>query len=328
MNLNIFNIYVTRSREERNYFKKITEFIKKINDSTSFIQIVHLDFKYNQVVKNMKYFRQKMVVTVYNKFVYNKFVYNNSVYQKIIYNLDDLINIFTVPQNNNKNIFIYTGHGNGIYLMKKNVRPLRTEDFCEIIERTVKKADLVIYDCCLQGNIACLTITYPFAKYVIASTSYQSYISVLITNNLYLFNGNFLDYCKNILQELSIKEPLQTHTYKTDFVLYEMNENVLKIAELVLKYKHLFNYHKSYVIDYNYYKDLHCAFKELKIDIDPLLNSIVKYQRYHQTKCVNKVINKKANKSSGSKLLIVLKSPIKNGLPTQSDKFLMKKNVS
>ena len=211
-NINIFNIYVTRSREERNYFKKI-----KFVNSTSFVQIVHLDFKYNQVVKNMKYFRQKMVVTVYNK----------SVYQKVIYDLDDLINLFIVPQNNNKNIFIYTGHGNGIYLMKKNIRPLRTEDFCEIINRTVKKADLVIYDCCLQGNIACLTITYPFAKYVIASTSYQSYISILITNNLYLFNGNLLDYCKNVLQELAIKELHQNDTYKTDFVLYEMNENVL-----------------------------------------------------------------------------------------------------
>ena len=306
-NINIFNIYVTRSREERNYFKKI-----KFVNSTSFVQIIHLDFKYNQVVKNMKYFRQKMVVTVYNK----------SVYQKVIYDLDDLINLFIVPQNNNKNIFIYTGHGNGIYLMKKNIRPLRTEDFCEIIERTVKKADLVIYDCCLQGNIACLTITYPFAKYVIASTSYQSYISILITNNLYLFNGNLLDYCKNVLQELAIKELHQNDTYKTDFVLYEMNENVLKIAELVLKFKHLFNYYKSYVINYNYYKDLHCAFKELKIDIDPLLNNIVKYQRYHRTKCINKAVNKKANKSSGSKLMIVLKSPIKNGLPTQSDKFL------
>ena len=130
-----------------------------------------------------------------------------------------------------------------------------------------------------------------------------------------------MDYCKNVLQELAIKESHQNDTYKTDFVLYEMNENVLKIAELVLKFKHLFNYYKSYVINYNYYKDLHCAFKELKIDIDPLLNNIVKYQRYDQTKCINKVVNKKANKSSGSKLLIVLKSPIKNGLPTQSDKF-------
>ena len=76
MNLNIFNIYVTRSREERNYFKKITDCIKNFNDSTFFIQIVHLDFKYNQVVKNMKYFRQKMIVTVYNKHVYQKIIYN------------------------------------------------------------------------------------------------------------------------------------------------------------------------------------------------------------------------------------------------------------
>jgi hypothetical protein len=305
-NVNIYGIYVTRSREEREYFKKI-----KIKHS--FAQIVHLDFKYNQIVKNMKYFRQKMIVTVY---------FNKTNYKKVIYNLDDLIALFTIIQNGNPNVFIYSGHGNGIMLMKKNIRPLRTEDFCEIIAKTVKKADLVIYDCCLHGNIACLTITYPFAKYVIASTSYQSDISILIADNLYCFNGNLLNYCKNILHEIILKESEYNYNYITDFVLYEMNKNILKIAEITLKSKHLFDYHKSYVIDYSYYKDLNCSFKEIGINIEPLLNKTVKYQRYNQTKCINhKIYLNKDNESSGSKLIVVVKNPIKNGLPTQSDKF-------
>ena len=59
-NINIFNIYVTRSREERNYFKKI-----KFVNSTSFVQIVHLDFKYNQVVKNMELNSPSMITLIF-----------------------------------------------------------------------------------------------------------------------------------------------------------------------------------------------------------------------------------------------------------------------
>ena len=310
---NIFNLYITRSNEERKYFYNIIDFLNKnVNvNCKNYVQIVYLDFKYNDIVKNIKLNNQPLNAKI---FIYNKGL---TIYNKIIYNLDDLINLYIIPQNNNKNIFIYTGHGNGMFLMKNKIRILRTEDFCEIIHKTVIKADLVVYDCCLQGNIACLNITYPVANYVLASTSYQSYISILMVPSLYNEN-NYKNICIN-LSKLELK---LNDTYKTDFVIYEMNKSLLDLVSLTLKYKNYFDYKKSFVIDFNYYKDLKCCFADIGIDINPLLNNIVKYQRYNHSKCVNKKISKNANKAASSQLMIILKKTVKNGIKTQSDLFL------
>ena len=102
-----------------------------------------------------------------------------------------------------------------------------------------------------------------------------------------------------------------------------MNESVLELSQLALKYKNQFNYHKSYVIDKNYYKDLFCAFENIGINIRHLLDKIVVYAGHQQTSCKNKKINKKSNKGIASQLMIVLKRPVKDTLPTQSDKFLI-----
>jgi hypothetical protein len=108
----------------------------------------------------------------------------NFILEKVvIYNFEDLVNLFKFEPNGMKNAFVYSGHSNGINLMKHNIRILRVEDFCELSYRTLKqKADVLIFDCCLCGNIGTLYVCYDYTKYVLASSSYQSYLSILQTS--------------------------------------------------------------------------------------------------------------------------------------------------
>ena len=69
------------------------------------------------------------------------------------------------------------------------------------------------------------------------------------------------------------------------------------------------------------YKDLECCFSELGIDINPILDKFVISGRYRKYQCVNKKLSKLKESSIPSKLMIVLKRPIKKGIQTQGDIF-------
>ena len=308
----IFNIYITRSQDERKYFYDLISFIKENNASN--LKIIHLVFRYNQVVKNLKFHNTKINANIYT---FNPYVVKNSV----IYNLNDIINLFKTNKQIDKSIFMYTGHSNGMYLCKSKIRPFRIEDFCEIVNTVLngKKADLIIYDCCLCGNINCLSVNYDYTKYVIASTSYQSYESMLMTKAIYKEGKIDIAFCKNIINDVIDLEIHQTDTYKSNFVLYELNDSFLQFMNIVLMYKDTFKDKGNYVIDLPIYKDLECCLKNINFDY----STFVKYQRLDKNECKNyKKRGKGSNTPIPSKILIILKRPIRENLHTKGDLFL------
>ena len=326
----IYSLYITSSRLERLDFYKIDVTLPGI-------VIVHLDFKYDAVYKNMKFSSKLMVANVY---------FNGNVHKVNIYNLKDLIAIFSaIPKDNYRNVFIYSGHSNGMYLSRRKIRILRIEDFCEIVNSVLggKKADLIIFDACLCGNISCLSICYNYTKYVIADTSYGSYESVLFTKSLYNLlpvkltgpvakltgpvakltgpvDNQLIEYSKRIIKEFIFIESHQSDTYHTNICLYEMNKHLLSLIKLTLQYKDTFYNKRCFVIEYNYYKDLECCFEGTSV-IKKLLKQFVIYARYHRTVSHNRHVSKKKNISVQSKLLILTKRPIKD-IPTIGDTFL------
>jgi hypothetical protein len=308
--MNIYSLYVTRSREEREYFFKVLGTLKKN------VQIVHLDFKYTDVFHNMKFYRQPITAV--------KYTFTDGILTKktsIIYDFDDLVRLYTrVP---GKGIFVYSGHSDGMYFVKHNIRLLRIEDFCELISKVLgKKAEIIIFDCCLCGNIGCLSICRDYSHFVIASTSYWSYLSVLEINPLYSDTPDTLLLGKNVVNEMVHIEENTKNAYTTSFCLYEMNDSLNKLIDLVFKYKNSFNLKKSYVIEKSYYKDIECEFKEnFNIDISSILKGFIRFQRFPLKKCRNNPVSKNANKSAVSSIIIILKRPI-HEIPTKADIFL------
>ena len=312
--VNIYNLYITRNKLELEYFHRLVHFLSFVNLNDTVVQLVHLNFKSNDIVPNIKLNNTKMRADVYN------FGSDVKMVSVIIYNLDDLIKLYKPLSG--VNVFIYTGHSDGVYLIKQKVRLLRIEDFCELVYRVSKKADLMIFDCCLCANISCLYICYPFTKYLMAATSYQSYLSVLETHNLYKFKGDIASYTKIVIKEFGNLEKIDNKAYDSDFSLYQMNEYLLEFIQLVLKYKDQFDENKSFVIDSAKYKDLECCFSDLGIDVKPLINKFVIVNRYHKLKCANLKLSKKKDYSIPSSLMIILKRPVKYSLQTRGDIFL------
>lgn len=293
---NIYSLYVTTTKDEREYFYML---IDKIRLFKNFITIVHLDFYFNDTVKNININKKKLS--------YTKYSFNNRVLHVktgFIVNLQDLVNCFESTQGNN--IFMYSGHSNGIYLMRHNIRLLTIQDFCGLVYGVLKKkADLIIFDCCLCGNINCLSICKGYTDYVIASSGYWSELSMLQTKSIYS-SRNY----KDIITEMISLENNNNDNFITNYVLYNLNKYFDNLVSLTLKYKDQFK-SKSYVIDKVYYKDLECCFKDLGIDIRDILGKIIEYQRFKVHKCHSVKKSSKASKSYPSSMFIILRSPVK-----------------
>jgi hypothetical protein len=320
--VNIFNLYVTINKYELNYFYKVVHFLQFMDFKPGVnVQIVHFDFKTNERVANITLNKRPLFVSVFTFSSTGK-----NMYQKYITNIRDIVDLYN-PVSNGANVWIYSGHGGGNYLAKKNVRLLRIEDFCEIVYRVIgKPADLIIFDCCLCGSINCLytCAINNSAKYVMAASSYQSYLSVMHTQSLYRFNDDIVTYCKGILKEMSSFEKVEREAYDTNFNIYQLTPAVLELAQLTLDYKDLFKLKKSFVIDNAKYKDLECCFSELGINIKPLLDDITLFTRYTKSKCVNVKQPRNKDTSIPSRLTVVLKRPKRKGLIiTQGDIFFI-----
>ena len=315
--VNIFNLYVTVNKYELNYFHKVVHFLQFMDFKPGVnVQIVHFDFKSNERVANITVNKRPLFVTV---FTFKST--GNHIYQKYVTNIEDVVDLYT-PDNTGANVWIYSGHGGGNYLAKKDVRLLRIEDFCEIAYKVIgKPADLIIFDCCLCGSINCLYTCANYTKYVMASSSYQSYLSVVHTQSLYRFNEDIVKYCKTVLKEMSSFEKVDRDAYDTNFNIYMISPSVTSLAQLTLQYKDQFKRKKSYVINQEKYKDLECCFAELSIDINPLLDDICLFTRYTKPKCVNIKQPRHKDTPIPSRLMVVLKRPKRKGLPTIGDIF-------
>jgi len=299
--MGIYNLYVTRSRLERKYF------YSKVIKPEYFI--VHMDFRYDQIVRNIKTISQQIPATVY---------FNGKVQKVILTNFQDLINLFKSVSLPGPTVFVYSGHSDGMYLAKNNIRPLRIEDFADLIKNTVGTCELIIFDCCLCGNLYTLDSCKYLTKYILAATSYWSFMSVLELDNLITLSP--IEMIKGML---SLEHEHRKESYVTDYVLYHINVHVIdKLVELTIKCKEYFNLKDSYIIDAGYYKDLECEFKDLGIDVSKLINKIVLSSRYPESICNSHKRSKRSNTSVPSRLMVVLKKP-KKDIPTMADRFII-----
>lgn len=308
--MNIYSLYVTRSRYERNYFNYL---LKNINFKN--VVIVHLDFHYLDHVDNLKINTKNINYTLYQ---------NGNVVSGILKTFDQLVGIFPRFNNGLDNFFMYSGHSNGMYLMNKNIKLLRIDDFCELAYRVVgKKIDVLGFDCCLCGNINCLSTCYNYTKYIVAASGYWAELSMLQTKSIYHYQGDkdIKNYLKNIVTEMINIESV-SGDFITNYSIYEMNNSLLQLIRLTLNYKDSFTKKKNVIIENYYYKDLECAFKEIGIDIKKLLEAFVLFCRFKTNKCYTVKKKKSASKSYPSNLSIITKRPINCGLPTYGDIFL------
>jgi hypothetical protein len=313
--MNIYSLYITVTREEREYFEYLVDYISQ--NKIKNLVIVHLDIYYLATVCNLKL--NKKVLN------YTKFIFDNEVQVShgTFKTFEELVNIYPRFNNTFLNFFMYSGHSNGMYMMKRKVRPLRIDDFCELAYNVVgKKLDVLGFDCCLCGNINCLATCYPFTNYVIAASGYWADMSMLQTKAIYQRPTNLVNYLKQVVSETIGIELMNHDNYITNYCIYSINKYLLELIKLTLKYKDSFTIKKNYLIENCYYKDLECAFKDLGINIKGLLDKFVIYSRFKSNKCYSVKKSKKANKSYPSSLSILTKRPIKCGPPTTGDLFL------
>ena len=310
--ITIYNLCVTRSNQELNYFYRVLHFLEYAQFKEISVQIVHLDFKSNDYVPNIKVSKVNLLATVYT------FGQTKTITQSFIHNLDDLIMLY-IPSKSGTVVWAYTGHSDGLRLGKKNIKLMRIQDFCEIVHRVSKKADVMIFDCCLCANINTLYVCYPFTKYIIAATSYQSYLSVFETHSIYHLVQDIPEYCKNIVKELKALEQIDKLAYDTNYAVYEMNRDIPILVQLTLMYKDQFTSKGSLIIYSIKYKDLECCFQKLGITLN--VDSFTVFNTYTKKKCSAHRLSKQSNHSTPSKLMIILKRPSKNAMPTMGDIF-------
>ena len=79
--MNIYDLYITRCKSELDYFYKLVHFLSYIELNDTFLQLVHLDFRYNSVVPNIKLNNSEIFAHVYT-FSKNE----KKVYKTVIYN--------------------------------------------------------------------------------------------------------------------------------------------------------------------------------------------------------------------------------------------------
>ena len=305
MKLNIHSLYVTRSKDERDYFYDLLKFMIAV--CKGYTKIVHLSFNWDDVYSNLKYNDKMITAEIYT--------FGKEMIVEKIYTFEDLVHLFTFTDNGNPNLFMYSGHSNGILLMKHNIRILKIEDFGELSYRTLgKKADVVVFDCCLCGNISVLNIMLKYSKYLISSSSYWSNLSLLYTKMLYQEYTDFVPFLIKCILEFIEMEKNTKNTFTTDIILYHLNDSVKELIHLVKGYLRFFHKSTSYVIDKAYYKDLLCVFKDIGINIQGLLDSFILFKRFQQKKCHSHLKSKNADSSWPSQLSIILKNPVKGYL--------------
>jgi hypothetical protein len=270
------------------------------------IKIVHIRFNINDTIDNIKYNKKILdseIITIKNGKLF--------IEQTQIRSLKDIIKIFKKNNLSSRNVFIYSGHSDGLFLIHRKIHLLSLKDYMYIIKNVLgnNKADLIYGDACLMGNIGALYIVKKYTKYFIGSPSYYDYQSVLSMEHLYKFPdegyNRLVNYGKSIIDEYiyKLEKSFKYKSFVLNLALYEMNEDLQEFINIVKVYRKDFPYNKCAInkVDY-YYVDIACAFQKMKYNdmdfINRKMNNFIKYHRYHDVG--NNLI---------SKLMIILKNP-------------------
>jgi hypothetical protein len=305
MGINIYNLYISFNNDIK-IFNIIMDKMVKYQKNNNII-VIHLIFKPTDKIYNIKNYNKKInceIIHLNNN--------NYSRYNTEIETLEDIIKIFKKNNKKGKNIFIYSGHSDGLLFVHKNINFLSLSEFAYIIKKVLgKKCDLIIGDACLMGNISALNIFKDYTKYMVASPTYYNYESMLEMKKLYKLPNKkegeklMITYIKKIMDEYirNAKIKFKAKDFMAHIVLYEMNNNIDKLTNLLLKYKDKFEYHKCaiYKKDF-YYLDIICELKdkvpEKVKEAKKYINNIVKYNRYYDI-----------GNNLYSKLIMILRKP-------------------
>jgi hypothetical protein len=187
----------------------------------------------------------------------------------------------------NQNIFIYSGHSDGIIISHHRMYVMNLVDLSILIQSIKgKKFDLFIADTCLLGSINALEKLRSCTKYVLASPSYCDYLSFLQTRSLYQSNASMLKYIKNIVKEMitMYSKVFSEKSFMIHFCLYHLNSSLNKLIQVVQDNKKFFKIDKKDICAINgkdyYYTDLICTLGKNNIDVSDLMEKIIIHNDY------------------------------------------------
>jgi hypothetical protein len=237
--------------------------------------------------------------------------------------INDIIQFFKLNRHSGKNIFIYSGHSDGLLFGDKHIYVLNLQDFREIILKTLgKKCDLIICDACLLGNINALETFKDTTRYIISSPNYYNYDSFLELKSLYLPPDDLYNFCKRIIDEYMEvqKKNFKSKTFMISIGLYKMNSYLDKLIEIVHKYKDQFKNTCILNKKDDYYLDIGCEMNLVKDPEDFVrLNHVSEDTSHHikDKKLFDQYLQKilvyerhyKISNQRNNKLLIILKKP-------------------
>ena len=298
--INIHNIYMTYDDDERIVFYNIFTDMLKYNSNNN-ITVIHFRFNKTDIVDNIEYIDNPLdaeIITIKG----NKLM----IKQTKIKSLQNIIDIYKENTTYDRNVFVYSGHSDGLYLIHKKIFLLSLKNFTEIIKKSIgKKADLIIGDACLLGNISSLNTCKDAAKYMISSPGYYGYTSMLSMKSLYKFPGHGKHKLIRYGEKL-IDEYIDNIKVSANIILYKLhNQDLLDIINVMKQYKDKLRHYVCAINKQDYYYiDVECGLIDIGyqdfVSFQNKLDNIVKYHRY-----------KRINESKISRLLIILKKPNK-----------------
>lgn len=303
MKINIYDLYISFCKNDIKIFEKIIKKVIEYHNGNPII-IIHFIFNKDDKIYNIKTLKEDIPCEII-------LIQDNQYSRTHLYirDLTDIVTIFLQLQSEKgKNVFIYSGHSDGLILGYKHIYFISMDDFSEIILGVLgKKCDLVWGDACLMGNISSLHSLKNATKYLIASPMYYNYDSVLELKNLYRYreDDSMFDYSKRMIDEY-MRNQRKKFIYKyfmVNIVLYEMNLYVSKLVNIIMKHKDRFEYDLCSMSkrDY-YYLDILCALKQIdskdKKKVKNYLDKIILYKKQYDI-----------GNNLDSKLLIILREP-------------------
>jgi hypothetical protein len=289
MGINIYDLYISFNKNDMKIFNMIMNKILKYQKGNN-IMIIHIMFNKSDRIYNIKNYKKKLNCEIHHLYDNNYFTNNIE-----IDSIEDIIRIFKKNNKPGKNVFMYSGHSDGLLFVNKHIYFISLKEFGYIIKKVLgKKCDLIIGDACLMGNISALNIFKDYTKYMLASPTYYNYESMLEMKKLYKLPNKkdeeklIITYIKKLMNEYITveKNKFKAKNFMAHVVLYEMNDNIDKLTNLLLKYKNKFKYHNCaiYKKDF-YYLDIICELKdkvpEKVEEAEKYINNIVKYNKYY-----------------------------------------------
>lgn len=230
--MNIYNLYISFSNQDYKVFQNI---LQKVNQNIGInnLLIVHLDLSKRNKVRILKFENQQ---------VQESFDQVQSV--------QELVSLFQTKWNREykKNIFIYSGHSDGIIISHHRMYVMNLADLSILIQSIRGKIfDLFIADTCLLGSINALDKLRSCTKYVLASPSYCDYLSFLEAKYLYQSNASILKYVKNLVKEMILmySKVFSEKSFMIHFCLYHLNSSLDKLIQVVQDNKKLFQIEKK-----------------------------------------------------------------------------------